>query len=273
MDIMRALRRPKGRGILADSGGRGVPPRTSDEFPRSGGRPCLIPDRLDGATRVQDGFITRLDDKAAIITLEDLHGQVDAVIFPDALAQHQDLVAPDQAVFLKGRVDFRREQPSIRTDQVIALAAAAQKLTSAVYLRLKCVGLEERRLGELREHYGVMEASLAEGGRYEIEGVAVEAHARIPAELFGRAKAVTRDMYGFDADWVPGFFVDMAFGWFFGGCAFHFFPDFFTLFMIRRSFAERERWLIYDRDELLAHEMCHVARVALDSTVFEEVFA
>lgn len=129
------------------------------------------------------------------------------------------------------------------------------------------------RLRELREHYGVMEAALAEEGRYEIEGVAVDAHARIPSELFGRARAVTRDMYGFDADWVPGFFVDMTFGWFFGGCAFHFFPDFFTLFIIRRSFAERERWLIYNRDELLAHEMCHVARVALDSTVFEEVFA
>lgn len=130
-----------------------------------------------------------------------------------------------------------------------------------------------KRLRELREHYGVMEASLGEGGRYEIQGIAVEAHARIPAELFGRARSATRDMYAFDADWVPGFFVDPAFGWFFGGCAFHFFPDFFTLFIIRRSFAARERWLIYNRDELLAHEMCHVARVALDSVVFEEMFA
>ncbi len=46
------------------------PKRTADGN-TSAGRPCLIPVRLDTATRVLDGLLTRLDDKDAWITLEE----------------------------------------------------------------------------------------------------------------------------------------------------------------------------------------------------------
>lgn len=38
-------------------------------------------------------------------------------------------------------------------------------------------------------------------------------------------------------------------------------PEFFTLFIIRRTLKDQERWLIYRRNELISHELCHVARV------------
>lgn len=129
------------------------------------------------------------------------------------------------------------------------------------------------RLRCLQSNIGGMDKELAETGSFEVEGVAVSDEDRIPRSLFERVKGKTEGLFRFQIDWVPGFFINPSQGWFFGGCAFYFYPDFFALFIIRRSFANRERWLIYSRDELLAHELCHVARIAMESDVFEETFA
>lgn len=119
----------------------------------------------DGTAVTVGGMITRVrftytktgrtaGQKMAIVTLEDLHGQIDAVIFPDALVQFEDLVAPEQMVFLKGRVDFRREQPSIKTDELIAITAAPHILTTAVHLKLDCSTLDDVRIAQLRDLVG-----------------------------------------------------------------------------------------------------------------------
>ena len=127
------------------------------------------------------------------------------------------------------------------------------------------------RIRTLIANIGKMDESLAETGKYRIEGVTVSAEDRIPPEIFAEAAELDRDLYGFSIDWVPGFFIDPFF--LFGGCAFAFFPEFFAMFIIRRSFRKSPEWFIYRRQELLAHELCHIAHIALDSTLYEETFA
>jgi len=136
-------------------------------------------------------------------------------------------------------------------------------------------GMKEyvERLRALKARFEGMENALTEKGVYEVEGLRFPAEQRIPQELISKVSETTRQFYGFGIDWVPGFFADQSFGWLFGGCAYYFDPEFFALFIIRRSFAKRNRWLIYNRDELLAHELCHVARGGLRSSFFEEEFA
>ena len=118
-----------------------------------------------------------------------------------------------------------------------------------------------------------MEDALRKDGKYDAEGIIVTPNDRIPNTLFNKIAEHTKRLYRFQIDWVPGFFIDPSFSLLFGGCAFCSFPDFFTMFIIRRSFKTQEKWLIYNRDELLAHELCHVARIALLSEEFEETFA
>ena len=127
------------------------------------------------------------------------------------------------------------------------------------------------RIRLLIANVGKMEKSLVETGTFEIEGVTVLSKERISRELFAEATTVNQRLYGFSIDWVPGFFIDPFF--LFGGCAFAFFPEFFAMFIIRKSFRKSKKWFIYNRQELLAHELCHIARIALDSTLYEETFA
>ena len=127
------------------------------------------------------------------------------------------------------------------------------------------------RLRTLADKLDKMQKSLDKDGKFEIDDVTVYARDRIPDKIFGEAKEATSSLFGFSIDWVPGFFIDPFF--LFGGCAFTYYPDFFAMFIIRRSFKHAQKWFIYKRKELLAHELCHIARIGLESERFEETFA
>ena len=130
-----------------------------------------------------------------------------------------------------------------------------------------------KRLRLFQANRQKLEEALQKDGKYDAEGIIITPNDRIPNTLFAKIAEHTKRLYRFQIDWVPGFFIDPSFSLLFGGCAFCSYPDFFTMFIIRRTFKTQEKWLIYNRDELLAHELCHVARIALLSEEFEETFA
>ena len=76
----------------------------------------------------------------AMITLEDFDGPVDGVLFPDALAEvtqkFPDVLTEGAIVFVRGKIDRRRETPSIIVDDLMPVSEAAVKLTTDVKIRL-----------------------------------------------------------------------------------------------------------------------------------------
>ncbi len=76
----------------------------------------------------------------AMITLEDLEGQIDGVVFAENLAdvvkRYPDSVSVESIVFVRGKIDKRRETPSIVVNEIIPVADAIGRLTTSVALRL-----------------------------------------------------------------------------------------------------------------------------------------
>ena len=76
----------------------------------------------------------------AMITLEDLEGQIDGVLFAETFAEvtgkYPDAVAAERIVFVKGKVDRRRETPSIIVNEMIPIEAAMGRLTTAIGVKL-----------------------------------------------------------------------------------------------------------------------------------------
>jgi len=66
--------------------------------------------------------------KMAVFVLEDLQGQVEVVLFPDVLEEYSDYLIEDNVVFVKGRVDCRREKPNVFADELVVLEKAGEKL-------------------------------------------------------------------------------------------------------------------------------------------------
>ena len=86
----------------------------------------------------------------AFITLEDLNGTVDAVVFPDTLAQYEHIVGVDQMVFIRGEIDFRREAPSIRVSGLYDMTCAEEELTHAVFVEFSNQERAHKKLEEFK---------------------------------------------------------------------------------------------------------------------------
>ena len=126
---------------------------------------------------------------------------------------------------------------------------------------------EEERIEQLR-------TKLAEEKELEpYTGLTIRSGMEIPDEILEEAAETTRAAYGFAVKWVPGFFPTHGLGILWGGCSISSYEDLPTLFIIRKSFKNKKKFFIYGREELTAHELCHVARSPIQDREYEEHFA
>ena len=122
-------------------------------------------------------------------------------------------------------------------------------------------------------HADFLERLQSSGSAEALDGITVKSEDAIPREFYDAPAETTRRLYGFEVRHVPGFFLSRQVGLLWGGCLIGDPELDFSLFLLRGTFRNREKWLFYRRDELLAHELCHSARQALGETTLEEFFA
>lgn len=90
-------------------------------------------------------------ERMAIITLEDLSGQCEVLVFPRAYSKSSQHIVIDSIVLIQGRLNLREDTPKIIADDIIPLNEARKKYTSAIEVNLKTAGLEENTLESLKE--------------------------------------------------------------------------------------------------------------------------
>jgi len=115
--------------------------------------------RADGEEVLLGGIINkakftvtkRTNEKMAIITLEDLVGSVEVLVFPSAYVKAAALVKVDAVVFVKGRLSLREDEPKIIANEVVALESVRMKYTKAVFVDLVTMGLDMAALEKLKK--------------------------------------------------------------------------------------------------------------------------
>jgi DNA polymerase-3 subunit alpha len=119
----------------------------------------------DGQLTRIGGIISKLQPKTtkqgkpmAILTLEDLDGSVEVVVFPEAYAKCVMHLKADMAIFMCGSVNLREDKPKIVADQIFPLEEVPRRFTKAVHVRLSAGTAEESVLrcvhDVLRAHKG-----------------------------------------------------------------------------------------------------------------------
>ena len=164
-------------------------------------------------TRVRPTFVKKgrsAGQKMAMLTIDDGKTGIDAVVFSDTYAISYPMIEQDRAVFLKGKVDRRREEPSIVVEEVVPIEKAAEKLTQAVKIVIHDDGHQSRngagaeQLRKLRQV--LQQASMRSNGsaaevllelrqartvaRLRLSGVRVG----VDADLLGSIKTVLSDL-------------------------------------------------------------------------------
>ena len=104
------------------------------------------------------GIVTSLRSKPdkrgnlmAFVTLEDFSGTVDGVVFGSVYPEVREHLKVDAPVFLQGKLDKSRDQPSIRVDAVIPAAEAEGKLRVCISADLVVEDTTEGHILKLRD--------------------------------------------------------------------------------------------------------------------------
>ena len=107
--------------------------------------------RLGGiVTKAKITTTRRTGEKMAIITLEDLTGTVEALIFPRVYQKFSNLITVDSMVFATGKLSLREEEPKLLADELIPLEEVKTKFTKALLIKLQTPGLDRPTLDSLK---------------------------------------------------------------------------------------------------------------------------
>lgn len=82
--------------------------------------------------------ITRNGDPIAYITVEDLKGIIECVVFKRQLSVFNGLLNQDEIVFVRGQLNMRNETPSIRVSEIIPAQEVDKKVAWKITIRLNC---------------------------------------------------------------------------------------------------------------------------------------
>jgi DNA polymerase-3 subunit alpha len=72
------------------------------------------------------------------------------VLFAETLNRFADLVAEDRILFIKGKVDRRREKPNVIVEELISLEDATEKLAARVRIRLDAKDVSKEKISEIK---------------------------------------------------------------------------------------------------------------------------
>ena len=94
--------------------------------------------------------ITKRGDKMAFLTIEDLKGSVDVIVFSDLYEKVFDTVRLDEPLWIVGIVELSQDNAKIVATRIELLSEAQKKQTSRVRIVLESTELDGERLEELK---------------------------------------------------------------------------------------------------------------------------
>ena len=128
--------------------------RTIEQFATA--KTTDIPSLQDDTAVTMGGIITRVKaqttrrgERMAFVTLEDLDGFLEVIVYPETYQKSKSMLMEDAPVMLVGRVSSSNGQTRVVASDIFPLEEAPKHLVSGVHIRLVTSGLEEPMLHQL----------------------------------------------------------------------------------------------------------------------------
>jgi DNA polymerase-3 subunit alpha len=107
--------------------------------------------RIGGIVSKLQPKLTKQGKAMAVMTIEDLDGPVEVLVFPEAYAKCAAHLKADAAVFVTGSVNLREDKPKIYADRIMPLTDVPKNFTKAMHIRLSAATTSEAVLDRVRE--------------------------------------------------------------------------------------------------------------------------
>jgi len=106
---------------------------------------------IGGVVNALKEINTKKGDRMAFVSLEDLGGIVEVIVFSELYKNSSLLLKSEDPVFIKGRVDAGEESVKIIASEVLPFEQAVGKLTTSIHVRLRSDGLRREDLEAIKE--------------------------------------------------------------------------------------------------------------------------
>jgi len=107
--------------------------------------------RLCGLVSGLKEIVTKKGDRMAFLTLEDLKGFVEIILFPEIFKSAMDCLRGGTPIFVRGTLDLSEEQVKIKGIEIRPLSEISLATSPTLHLRIPIVSLKKGQLEQLRE--------------------------------------------------------------------------------------------------------------------------
>ena len=94
---------------------------------------------------------TKKGDRMAFVTLEDLNGVAEVIVFSDLYKNSSLLLKGEDPVVIKGKADAGEEIVKIIASEILPFEQAVGKLTTRIHLQLKAAGMGREDFLSMKE--------------------------------------------------------------------------------------------------------------------------
>jgi DNA polymerase-3 subunit alpha len=114
--------------------------------------------RVGGIIRALRAITTRKGDRMAFVTIEDLGGSIEVIVFAKLYARVRDILEEDRAIVVQGTVENEENSARLLAEQLVPIEKVEEKWTATIHFRLETQGLDRPQLEGLhtvlRKHPG-----------------------------------------------------------------------------------------------------------------------
>jgi DNA polymerase-3 subunit alpha len=121
-----------GAKTLADLATVEAVPRNGNGSGRTGEADVCVGGIVSGIRQLK----TRKGDRMAVFNLEDPHGSVEVVVFPDAFSKSGSLLQNDATIVVRGKLERDEELMRLLSSEVIPIEAIGERLSREVAIRV-----------------------------------------------------------------------------------------------------------------------------------------
>ncbi|MBU0485961.1 MAG: DNA polymerase III subunit alpha [Proteobacteria bacterium] len=109
------------------------------------------PVRVGGLIRSYKDHKSKKGERMAFITLEDVSGAAEVVIFPKTFSECMDLLQSDEPIIVQGRAESDERGVKIIADEITSLPIAREKYISSARILLRAEKISRRRIEDLKK--------------------------------------------------------------------------------------------------------------------------
>ncbi|HSK09367.1 MAG TPA: DNA polymerase III subunit alpha, partial [Vicinamibacterales bacterium] len=127
-----------------------TPPPEEGESSEGGGRGG-VDVAIGGIVAATRALKTKKGDRMCAFTLDDQHGSIEVVVFPEAFAKHGALVQTDTMVLVRGRLERDEESARLLASEVVPIETVRERAARGVSIRLAMPPHDRKTVEELSD--------------------------------------------------------------------------------------------------------------------------